>query len=341
MSAVSFALPNELEAHAPPEATGLRRDDVRLLVARREDCRITHARFGELPRFLNAGDLLVVNNSATMPAALDAGYRDLELELHLSTPLPADARRWVVELRKADEPFGDVGAGAVIDLPARGRAEILAPYLDGRRLWVARLELPLPLHEYLARHGRPIRYRYVPERWPLASYQNAYAQEPGSAEMASAGRPLTAELVATLIGKGVLLAPITLHAGVSSPERHERPYPERYEVAAATARLVNAVHSWGGRVVAVGTTVVRALETVARLDGTVSPGAGWTGLVVTPERGMRTVDGLISGWHEAEASHLDLLRAIAGDALLRRSYETALAAGYRWHEFGDSHLILP
>jgi S-adenosylmethionine:tRNA ribosyltransferase-isomerase len=341
MSAVPFALPSDLEAHAPPETAGLSRDAVRLLVARRSDCSVTDTHFSELPRFLDAGDLLVVNNSATMPAALDAVYGDLDLELHLSTPLPTDEKKWVIELRMADEPFDAVDVGAWIALPGQGRVEILAPYLDGRRLWIARLDLPLSLHDYLARYGRPIRYRYVSKRWPLESYQNAYAQEPGSAEMASAGRPLTAELVARLLGKGILLAPITLHAGVSSPDRHERPFPERFRVGAETARLVNAVHSWGGRVIAVGTTVVRALETVAEPDGTVAPGAGWTRLVVTPARGVSAVDGLISGWHESEASHLDLLSAVAGDELLRRSYERALTEGYRWHEFGDSHLILP
>jgi S-adenosylmethionine:tRNA ribosyltransferase-isomerase len=159
--------------------------------------------------------------------------------------------------------------------------------------------------------------------------------------MPSAGRPFTHELVTELVTKGVLVAPLTLHTGVSSPERGEPPYPERYRVPATTARLVNAVHGWGGRVVAVGTTVVRALETVAADDGTVSGGEGWTNLVVTPERGVRAVDGLLTGWHEPEASHLQLLEAVAGDDLLQRSYRAAQVHGYRWHEFGDLHLILP
>ena len=158
--------------------------------------------------------------------------------------------------------------------------------------------------------------------------------------MASAGRPFTAELITELVAGGVLIAPIILHTGVSSQERHERPYPERYRVPEHTARLVNAVHLWGGRVIAAGTTVVRALETVALQDGTVDAGEGWTDLVVTPDRGLRTIDGLLSGFHEADASHLDLLSAAAGPELLARSYESAIVHGYRWHEFGDSHLIL-
>jgi len=197
------------------------------------------------------------------------------------------------------------------------------------------------LEAYLTRHGHPIRYRYVPNAWPLEAYQNAYSLEPGSAEMPSAGRPLTAKLITRLVAGGVHFAPLTLHTGVSSPERDKAPYPERYHVPATTARLVNAVRAWGGRIVAVGTTVVRALETVAAADATVVAGQGWTGLVVTPEQGLSVVDGLITGWHEPQASHLQMLQAVAGERLLAHSYRAALEQGYLWHEFGDAHLILP
>jgi S-adenosylmethionine:tRNA ribosyltransferase-isomerase len=193
---------------------------------------------------------------------------------------------------------------------------------------------------YLARHGEPIRYGYVTDRWPLEAYQTAYAQVPGSAEMPSAGRPFTPELITTLVARGVLLAPVTLHTGVSSPEGHEPPYPERYEVRGSTARLVNAVRAWGGRVIAVGTTVVRALETVADPEGRVCSGSGWTNLIVTPDRGVSAVDGLLTGWHEPEASHLQMLEAVAGAELLGRSYHAGLEHGYLWHEFGDSQLLL-
>jgi S-adenosylmethionine:tRNA ribosyltransferase-isomerase len=159
--------------------------------------------------------------------------------------------------------------------------------------------------------------------------------------MASAARPFDAGLVAELVARAVLIAPVTLHSGVSSLEGGESPYPERYRVPPSTARLVNAVRSWGGRVIAVGTTVVRALETVTGPDGVVEPGAGFTDLIVTPARGLRAVDGLLTGWHEPESSHLQLLEAAAGPDLLTRSYAAARAHGYRWHEFGDSHLILP
>jgi S-adenosylmethionine:tRNA ribosyltransferase-isomerase len=329
-----------VEAHEPPEVRGLGRGDVAMLVATRSDGVLVHASFGELPRFLIAGDLLVVNTSATLPAALDARLDGRRVELRLSTPAPDGT--WLVELRTSDQlPFARPPVGARLDLPGSGHAELLARLAGSERLSVARFELDEPLEAYLQRHGRPIRYGYVPEPWPIDAYQTVFALEPGSAEMPSAGRPFTTELVTSLVAHGVLVAPVTLHTGVSSPEHGEPPFPERFHVSPSTASLVNAVHRWGGRVIAVGTTVVRALETVAAPDGTVSEGHGWTSLVITPERGLLTVDGLLTGWHDRESSHRELLEAATGAELLERSYGAALAHGYRWHEFGDVHLILP
>jgi S-adenosylmethionine:tRNA ribosyltransferase-isomerase len=333
--------PARLEAHEPPEVRGWGRDDVAMLVARRHDGSLVDARFRDLPLFLEPGDLLVVNVSATLPAALVASLGERAVELRLSTP--ADDGTWVVELRTEDRlPFPRPPLGARLELPGGASAELLAPYAGSGRLSVARLDISEPLEAYLGRYGRPIRYGYVPQVWPLEAYQTVFALEPGSAEMPSAGRPFTAALVTELVARGVLVAPITLHTGVSSPERGEAsPYPERYRVPASTARLVVAVHGWGGRVIAVGTTVVRALETVADADGSVDAGKGWTSLMVTPERGLRAVDGLLTGWHEPESSHLQLLETAAGSELLERSYRVAEAHGYLWHEFGDVQLILP
>ena len=342
MSALAFELPPGLKAHEPAESRGLRRDGVRLLVTDRARRDVQHARFGDLPQLLAPGDLLVLNTSATLAAALPATRDDgLGLELRLSTPAPGSNsdRLWVVELRHGDAPFEGVEIDDSFALPGGAAAHILEPYA-GVRLWLARLDLPRALEAYLAEHGRPIRYGYVPRRWPLSAYQNVYALEAGSAEMASAGRPFTAELITRLVAGGVLVAPVTLHAGVSSQERHEQPYAERYRVPEQSARLINAVRAWGGRVIAVGTTVVRALETVAHPEGTVRAGEGWTELVVTPERGLWAVDALLSGFHESQSSHLDLLRAAVGEELLRESYDAALEHGYRWHEFGDSHLLV-
>jgi len=344
VSALQFELPHRLEAHEPPEARGLARDEVKLLVAHKRSRKIAHAQFRDLPAFLAPGDAVVVNTSATLPAALPAAREDgTSLELRLSTPVPhrAPDRWWIVELRVGERPFLSARAGEVVALPAGGSAEIVAPYAGSRRLWLARFELPQPFHAYLEAHGHPIRYGYVPRDWPLERYQTVYADEPGSAEMASAGRPFSCNLITRLVARGVHVAPITLHTGVSSPERNEPPYPERYRVPESTARLVNAVHGWGGRVIAVGTTVVRALETVAQDDGSVAAGEGWTSHIVCAECKVRVVDGLITGWHEPEASHLDMLQAIADEDVLERSYHAALDHGYLWHEFGDSHLILP
>ncbi len=325
-----FVLPPERSAGEPPESRGLRRDQVRLLVA--YGATVWHARFHDLDRFLDPGDLVVVNTSATLAAAVDAG----RVVVHFSTPL--DDGAWVVELRRPDQsgPVRDAVAGERIRLPGDGVVTLLD---GGDRLWRARVEVPLGVPAYLARYGRPISYGYLRGRWPLAAYQTVFAREPGSAEMPSAGRPFTAELVTRLVSAGIGVAPVTLHTGVSSLEDGEPPQPERYRVPEHTARLVTATREHGGRVVAVGTTVARALETVARPDGTVRAGAGWTDLVLGPDRPARVVDGLVTGWHEPQASHLLLLEAVAGPELVQRAYDAALRERYLWHEFGDSCLL--
>jgi S-adenosylmethionine:tRNA ribosyltransferase-isomerase len=345
--ALAFELPHSLEATEPPEARGAERDAVRLMVAEAETDRITHAAFTELPEFLNAGDLVVVNVSATLPAAVAATRADgSAVRIHFATRAPRLDDRWrVVELRSPDGATPARGhAGETLTLPggdpAHSELELVVPYASGSRLMLAHLTSPQTVEDLLAHHGEPIRYGYVPRRWPLEAYQNVYARTPGSAEMPSAGRPVTHRLISELVTRGIAVAPITLHTGVSSPERHEPPFPEEFEVPEATARLVNMTRSAGGRVVAVGTTVVRALETVARPDGSVAAESGWTGLVIDPDRGVDVVDGLITGWHEPQASHLQMLAALCGEPLLERCYRAALSHGYLWHEFGDSHLIL-
>jgi S-adenosylmethionine:tRNA ribosyltransferase-isomerase len=332
---LSFSLTTDLEAHEPPEARGLRRDEVRLLVSHYRDDRIDHARFDELPRFLERGDLLVANDSATLPAALTARRRDgTSFALHLSTRLPGGL--WVVEPRKTVP-----AAPETVDLPSGGTATLLALYADSARLWVARLDTPTPMFEYLTRWGRPISYPYVPDRWSIEMYQTIFADEPGSAEMPSAGRAFSSDVLARLADAGIGFATVTLHTGVASLESHERPYDEPFTVPPATAETVNGARSLGQRVVAVGTTVVRALESATDATGRVIATRGWTDLVITPERGIRVVDGLLTGFHEPEASHLDMLAAIAGRPHLGHAYRAAIDGRYLWHEFGDLHLMLP
>lgn len=340
MSVLPAAVPEPAEASRPPEAHGLSRDGVRLMVA--SSSRLLHATFAALPELLIPGDLLVVNTSRTLPAALPARRDDGEaLTLNLSTPVPHELRgRWVVELRRPETGARDGRAGERLSLPAGGRAELAAPYL-GTRLWIAALSLPEPLFDYLEHHGRPIRYPHLEGEWPLALHQTVYATEPGSAEMPSAGRPFTPELIARLVARGIDVAPVVLHTGVSSLESEEAPYPERYRVPAWTAERVNLAHRVGGRVIAVGTTVVRAVESAAGEDGRVSGGAGWTELVIGAERGVRAIDGIVTGFHDRDSSHLQMLEAIAGRELLERAYRAAAGAGYLRHEFGDLLLIEP
>jgi S-adenosylmethionine:tRNA ribosyltransferase-isomerase len=353
LETLEFTLPPELEAFEPPEARGLRRDAVRLLISSKHDNSLMHTHFHDLPDFLEAGDVLVINTSGTLPAALPATREDgTPLVLHLSTHLPADL--WIVELRtpatRATMPFRGASAGESLILPGGAQVQILAPYLMDRtssptpgnsRLWVAMLELPQNLIPYLQQYGKPIRYGYVHHDWSLEHYQTVYATEPGSAEMPSAGRAFTPELLTKLIAKGVQIAPLILHTGVASLEEHEPPYEEFYRVPLETARSVNQARADGRRVIAVGTTVVRALETVTDAHNITHPGEGWTRLVITPKRGVRVVNGLLTGWHEPKATHLAMLEAIAGKHHLELAYRAALENEYLWHEFGDLHLILP
>jgi S-adenosylmethionine:tRNA ribosyltransferase-isomerase len=341
-----FGLPDSLAATEPPEARGLARDEVRLLVATPSAIRHTHVT--ELWSHLAPGDVLVINTSQTLAAAVPgirSGRRPVEV--HQSARL--DDGTWVVELRPpgpAVGPIVDAGAGDSVELPGGVALELVDSYplaaVTGSRLWRA---TPSPRVDdntsYLERHGRPISYAYVPRRWPLWAYQTVFATHPGSAEMPSAGRPFSPELVTRLVSAGVTLAPLTLHTGVSSLDDDEGPLPEPYVVPPDTARVVNSARSAGRRVIAVGTTATRALESVADPDGKVTAGRGWTDLVLGPQRPARAVDGLVTGWHAPGASHLFLLEAVAGRDLVRSAYGAALDEQYLWHEFGDSCLLLP
>ena len=364
---VDFELPPELEATEPPEARGLARDEVRLLVSDVGTDTIEHARFRDMPRWLRRGDVLVVNTSGTLNAALPASTQDGDrFELHLSTQLPGGF--WTVEVRQPGEyaslPYRNARVGTTLRLPAGANATLLAPYpltnaVDApSRLWMAALGTHGDLGRYLERYGQPIRYGYVKRPWPSSMYQTVFATEPGSAEMPSAGRPFTADLVTRLVSVGVEIAPLLLHTGVASLEAHEPPYEEYFRVTRETAERVTAARRAGRRVIAVGTTAVRALETVTDESGITSPGEGWTNIVITPERTIRSVDGLITGLHEPKASHLMMLErvvsaaahegsadtrvtaAFCGRCHLERAYAEARRMGYLWHEFGDSHLIL-
>jgi len=340
---LDFELPATLAATAPPEARGLQRDEVRMLAYELRTGRMVHARFNQLIDYLRPGDAVVVNVSRTLPAALDACTTDgRRVVVHLSVPLPGGL--WTLEVRTT-AGFGTVPGPSlqpqVLEVASGGSIHLLALHLRSPRLWVASLDLPGGVVEFLATHGRPIRYGAAAESRPLEDYQTVFATEPGSAEMASAGRPFTPEVLVALMAKGVAVLPVVLHCGVASFEAGEIPGEERYRVPAATATVANSLRRSGGRVIAVGTTVVRALETVADGDGLLHPGEGYTDLVISPGNRVGSVDGLLTGWHGPGASHLGLIEAFAGRENSERMYRAAIEAGYLWHEFGDVCLILP
>ncbi|HEU4999778.1 MAG TPA: S-adenosylmethionine:tRNA ribosyltransferase-isomerase [Lapillicoccus sp.] len=340
-----FPTPDAVTAVGPPESRGISRDGVRLLVGRPDG--IDHVHFRDIGRFLRRGDVLVVNTSGTVARQVDAwSPRHGDLVVHLATPL--EDGTWVVELRSspaASTPVLDARAGEEVHLgegvvatlvdahPAEG-----SPTGVGNRLW--RAAVAGDVHGLLRRTGRPIAYGYLDRRYPLRDYQTVFSRDPGSAEMPSAGRPFTNRLVTRLVRSGVLVAPLLLHTGVSSQDAGESPQPERFEVTAETAGLVNAARARGGRVVAVGTTATRAVESATNADGVVAAAAGWTELVIGPDRPVRVVDGLVTGWHNPEASHLLLVEAVAGAELTQRAYDAAVEHGYAWHEFGDAGLLL-
>jgi S-adenosylmethionine:tRNA ribosyltransferase-isomerase len=340
---VDFALPPALEAREPAEVRAGGRDKVALMVSRRATGQISHHGFADLPGLLLPGDLILVNTSGTLPAAVPLGDG---LTVHFSSAMPDG--EWLVELRQASggttAPYGGGRPGAELDLPGDARLALTSRFSG--RLWRARLSTAVV--PYLLRRGTPIRYSYVDRAWPTAAYQTVFATRPGSAEMPSASRPFTPEIVTRLVARGVTLAPLTLDTGVSSLEGDEDPYPEHYEVTPATARLINLTRRSGGRVIAAGSTAVRAAESAALAadgqdvgDGLVAAAAGWTEHVVTPATGLRVVDGLLTGLHEPRSSHLRMLAAFAGPELLARCYAQALDRGYLWHEFGDVHLLMP
>ena len=340
-------------AAAPPEHRGVPRDGVRLLVAR-TPVDLRHRTFRDLADELVPGDLVVVNTSATIAGEADATSTSRgAVVVHVATRL--DDGSWVVELRTAPD-----GARAILDAES-GETLLLdgatltiqgpygvstssaaggnSPTGAGNRLWSATASGDLPAT--MARIGRPIAYGYLDRRFPLADYQTVFGIDPGSAEMPSAARPFTTALITDLIAKGIGVSAITLHTGLSSQEAGETPQAERFRVPRATAEAVNATKARGGRVVAVGTTVTRALESAVDRKGRVHQSSGWTERVISRDDPARVVDGLVTGWHDPEASHLMLVESVAGQELTRAAYEAAYEAGYLWHEFGDSALLLP
>lgn len=334
------------EATGPVELLepGRERDGVRLLVTS-GDGTITHAAFTDFPELLGTGDVVVVNDSATIPAALPAQLGRKRLRLHISSAVPATSRR-LVELRLVDGlgsvPYGSAKAGDIVRLPGAARAVLVSPRLRvGKppRLWEADLMLPAGLHEYLASYGEPIRYGYVSRAWDLDAYQTIFARVAGSSEMTSAGRPFSARVVRKLQARGVSIVPVTLHTGVASLESDEQPYPEPFEISEATARAINEARSAGRRVIAVGTTVARALEGAIQKHGRLVPGSDETDIFISPGFAFGAVDAMITNFHLPQSTLLVLVSALAGRTRILAAYEEAIAASYRFFSFGDAMFV--
>ena len=339
LEALDFERPAHLQAVEPPEFRGKGRDDVRLLVSTASGHR--HTNFMQLAEYFRPGDVLVVNDSAVLPASLLAQGKVGSFTLNLSTQYASDL--WLAEPRYSPERPGPLPLQAGDTFEVAGlEAQLVAPFPHIERLWFVRVEKGL--ESAMNEVGKPIHYSYVKETYPLEAYQTLFAKKPGSAEMPSAARPFSEAVVQSLKAKGVEIASLTLHTGVSSLEVESDTldahtlYAEPFSVSAQTAQTLNQARAEGRRIIAVGTTVVRALETVWNGE-LFAPQQGFTGRFIHPGQCACVLDGLITGLHDPKASHLAMLYALAGQDLIREGYAEAVEHGYLWHEFGDSHLI--
>jgi S-adenosylmethionine:tRNA ribosyltransferase-isomerase len=338
LAARSFQVPEILNASIPAEYRGIRRDQVRLMALDTVTGGTFHSTFYQLDEYLREGDLLVLNNSRTIPAVLKGKKGKQTIEIRLSRRL--SDHEW-----EALVVGGVFSVGESIDLPGNLAATIIGLGSETPLVILSFSKSGLDLFDTIYRYGEPIHYEYIETPWPLEVYQTVYASVPGSVEMPSAGRAFSWKLLNKLKQKGVNIAFIKLHAGLSYYGNDRWPNPskhvEEYCVPEDTARLINETKANNGRVIAVGTTVVRALETAVNHCGSVKAQEGVTSLYIKKGYPLKAVDGLITGLHEPEASHLDLLSAFIEEKLLMKAYGEALAAGYLWHEFGDMNLILP
>jgi S-adenosylmethionine:tRNA ribosyltransferase-isomerase len=346
----SFQLPPELNADRPPERRGVARDRVRLLMIGRKSDTFAHTRFDRIIEFLQPGDLLVFNSSRTLPATLAGTVRHsrLPIEVRLAELLPDGT--WLALLvfpSIQNDAEKILTKGLVLDFGRDLSSEMLDRDQRIPRLW--RLRFSKSGTEFLDlvyRIGQPIRYRYLSAPWRLSYYQNVYALQPGASEMPSAGRAFTWRLLLQLRRSGVETAAITLHTGLSSYLDNELDgqhlaSEEEYWVSEETAGKIQRARHSGRRIVAVGTTVVRALESVtAESGGSVRACHRYTRLRITAGYRLQVVNGLLTGLHEPEASHLDLLAAFVPPQTIYAAYNEAIQRRYLWHEFGDLNLIL-
>jgi S-adenosylmethionine:tRNA ribosyltransferase-isomerase len=341
LAAFDYALPPDRIAQEPAEP----RDAARLLVGDRRAGPWTDARVADLGRFLRPGDCLVVNDTRVLPARLlgRIGGSERAVEVLLLHP---EADGWAALLR----PARRCPVGTTLELAdGAARARVIAREASGRAR--VRLEWPGTVEALLEQHGLPplppyIRRYRKPGGEDWSRYQTVFARHPGAVAAPTAGLHFTPGLLAALQAQGVELHRVTLHVGpgtfrpvrAASPAEH-RVEPERFEVSPATAAALTRARREGRRIVAVGTTTVRTLETVADADGGLAPGAGWTALTIVPGHRFRAVDALLTNFHLPRSSLLLLVAAFAGRERVLDGYAHAIAAGYRFYSYGDAMLL--
>ncbi|MEP7253164.1 MAG: S-adenosylmethionine:tRNA ribosyltransferase-isomerase [Ginsengibacter sp.] len=345
-SIIQFELPTHLACPLPTEERNMKRDEVRLMVTSDEE-KIEHSTFNHLSTFLQQDDVLVVNTSATLPSALPVtlpGNR--EGRLHFSTKMQGDL--WLVEIRESSgnktKRWKEGEEGMTFPLPLSASLTLQQKFYNDDQwldLWIAAFNCNRPAEEYLANHAKPIQYENLDRVYPLSYYQTYFSFHPGSSEMPSAGRGFTVSLIERLLKKGISIVPVLLHTGVSSVEEHETPYPEYMEIDPVAAATINHAKQHGRRIIAVGTTAIRAIETAADEHGNVMSYRGNTDLFIEDGYTMKVTDGLLTGFHEPNASHLNILQTVAGFDHINNAYKEAIKREYYWHQFGDLHLILP
>ncbi|MBO0961508.1 S-adenosylmethionine:tRNA ribosyltransferase-isomerase [Neobacillus sp. MM2021_6] len=339
-NALDFYLPTELNASLPPEKRGLRRDHVRMLTLNRITGEIKHDHFFHLADYLQPGDLVILNNSRTIPAVLQAEWRRGTFKRIPAAEVRL-ARRRDVDIWEALIVAAPVKMGDILQFSSELAATVIGERENSPLKIIQFSKKGTDLVNIIYALGEPVRYEYIEQPWDLDSYQTVFASHPGSVEMPSAGRAFSWELLFKLKRKNIQVDFIQLHTGLSyflddqwpqTPEENE----EEYHISERTMERIHETKARGKRVIAIGTTVVRALETAAKIGAL----SGMTKLYINQKFSLKIVNGIITGLHEPKASHLDMLSAFISEKYLLKAYDQAIESGYLWHEFGDMNLIL-